>query len=117
MPAAPAQAQASSSSSPQRAAAPSPPRLVSISLSSGIGDTGAKTEEAWAQQGKYEGSKSQGDIPAFQIETLNATAAATAGKARPRWLTLLLLGLGIVVTISVVGALIASFHDEILDGE
>jgi hypothetical protein len=112
--------QASSSSFSQHAQ-PSPPRLVSISLSSGIGGAGTKTEEAWAQQGKYEGSKSQGDALPFQLEgpavAAAAAAAAAAGKPRPRWLTLLLLGLGIVVAISVVGALIASFHNEILDGE
>lgn len=101
-----------------RAAPPAPPRLVSISLSSGIGDGGAKTEEAWIEQTKYEGGKSLGDTSTLQIEGPDAAAAAgAAGRPRPRWLSLLLLGLGITITLSVVGALIASFHNEILDGE
>lgn len=71
-------------------------------------------EETWVEQTKYEGGKSVGDISALQIEEPDAAAAA-ARTPRPRWLSLLLLGLGIIILLSVVGALIASFHNEILD--
>jgi len=104
------------SSQSHRTAPPAPTRLVSISLSSGIGDGGDKTEETWVEQTKYEGGKSVGDISALQIEEPDAAAAA-ARTPRPRWLSLLLLGLGIIILLSVVGALIASFHNEILDGK
>lgn len=46
----------------------------------------------------------------------NMAREPAEAPARPRWLTLLMVGGSILLLLSVVGVIICSFHEEILDG-
>ena len=58
---------------------------------------------------QQEGGKSQEDSP-------NSPTAPPPSGQRRKWLHLLLVGGGVLAVLSVVGALIGGFHEEIIEG-
>ncbi|TFJ81899.1 hypothetical protein NSK_007146 [Nannochloropsis salina CCMP1776] len=108
----------SSNSSPREASPvslPTPIRLVSISLSSGM-DMKEKTEDANDEDPKQEGGKSHGGAIPLQIDEAAAPSPSSKAQAQPRpwWLSILFVTLSFIVIASVLVAIIMRYHEGIL---
>ncbi|EWM26944.1 hypothetical protein Naga_101205g2 [Nannochloropsis gaditana] len=108
----------SSNSSPREASPvslPTPIRLVSISLSSGM-DMKEKTEDAQDEEPKQEGGKSHGGAIPLQIDEAAAPSPSSKARAQPRpwWLSILFVTLSFIVIASVLVAIIMRYHEGIL---
>jgi len=111
----------SSNSSPREASPvslPTPIRLVSISLSSGM-DMKEKTEDANDEEPKQEGGKSHGGAIPLQIDEAAAPSPSSKARAQPRpwWLSILFVTLSFIVIASVLVAIIMRYHEGILTGK